>query len=428
MSKDNIHKCVAECCRLLLGVVFSFSGTVKAIDPMGGSIKINDYLTAFGLEGWKWMSLPLSFNLSALEFMLGICLLLGVYRKYTTFLILLFMLCMTPLTLYLAIFNPVSDCGCFGDALVITNWQTFYKNIVLLAAAIYVFIHHKHLSPFYTFHVYWLVAIWAYGYAIFFAYHNYNHLPLLDFRPYKVGANITDLISIPEGAPEDEYAYSFTYEKDGVQKTFSLENAPMDDSLWVFVDAKTELIRQGYVPPVTDFHIYDETGDREVTEELLAEPRNVFLLIAPRLEEADDTYIDEINNAYDYAMENDMLFYGVTSSSSMTIDDWSAGTGAEYPFLMADDVLLKTIIRSNPGLVLLQKGTILMKWHVHDIPKEEDLPEVVANCLEGNTQWKTKEDARLISNLLTFALPLLLVWGYDRGMERIRRRKTKKND
>ena len=143
--KETVKKVIAEVCRLLLGVVFIFSGTVKAVDPMGGAIKIGDYLTSFGLDKLQPFTVLISFNLSALEFMLGVCMLLGVYRRYTTFLTLLMMSFMTPLTLYLAIFNPVSDCGCFRDALVISNWQTFYKNVVLLAAAIYVFIHNQRL-------------------------------------------------------------------------------------------------------------------------------------------------------------------------------------------------------------------------------------------------------------------------------------------
>ena len=124
--KDTVKKVIAEVCRLLLGVVFIFSGTVKAVDPMGGAIKIGDYLTSFGLDKLQPFTVLISFNLSALEFMLGVCMLLGVYRRYTTFLTLLMMSFMTPLTLYLAIFNPVSDCGCFGDALVISNWQTLF--------------------------------------------------------------------------------------------------------------------------------------------------------------------------------------------------------------------------------------------------------------------------------------------------------------
>ena len=144
-NKNAVLKRLAELCRLLIGGVFIFSGFVKAVDPVGGAIKIGEYLASFGLDMLQPFTVLLSFNLSAIEFTLGVCMLLGVYRRDVSFLVLMFMAFMTPLTLYLALFDPVSDCGCFGDALVISNWQTFYKNVVLLAAAFYVFIHNQRL-------------------------------------------------------------------------------------------------------------------------------------------------------------------------------------------------------------------------------------------------------------------------------------------
>ena len=159
--KEILRRIIAEACRLLLGCVFVFSGFVKAVDPMGGAIKFDDYLTSFGLDFLLPFSTLFSFNLAALEFTLGICALLGVYRRYTSFFLLAMMTFLTPLTLYLALFNPVSDCGCFGDALVITNWQTFYKNVVLLAAAIFLFRNNQRIYPFYSYHVYWFVAFYG---------------------------------------------------------------------------------------------------------------------------------------------------------------------------------------------------------------------------------------------------------------------------
>ena len=410
--KEIIQKVLAEACRLLLGLVFFFSGATKAVDPVGVGIKIEDYLTAFGLGSLRPLALIAAFNLCAIELMLSVGMLTGVYRKFTSLLLLLMMIFLTPLTFYLAIFNPVSDCGCFGEALVLTNWQTFGKNVILLAAAIYVCIHHKLLTPLYTFHAYWFVALWGYVFGIYFSYHNYVHLPMLDFRPYKIGANIPALMSIPEGAEEDVYEYAFIYEKDGVRQTFSLEEVPADDSTWVYVDSEIKLVKQGYVPPVTDFHLYDIVGN-DVTDELLAEPRGTFLLIAPKLEDADDTFVEELSSVYDYASNNEMPFYCVTGSSEEAIETWSEDTGAEYPYLLADDVQLKTMIRSNPGLMLLREGTILMKWHVRDIPKEEELSEAIADCMDGKTDPKDEEEGRFISNVFTFILPLLLVWGYD---------------
>lgn len=421
--KDTVIKILVECCRLLLGVVFIFSGFVKAVDPMGFAIKIGEYLSSFGLDKLQPFSVLLSFNLSAIEFALGVCMLLGVYRRYVSFLILLFMAFMTPLTLYLALFDPVSDCGCFGDALVISNWETFFKNIILSAAAVIAFIYNQRLLQGYTFKVYWFVALYAYLFGVGFGYYNYNHLPVLDFRPYKIGANIPSLMEIPAGAPEDEYKYTFIYEKDGVKKEFGLNDYPANDSTWTFVDSKTELVKQGYVPPVTAFNIYDGEGE-DVTDEILNNPEPLLLLIAPKLEDADDEQMDEINGVYDYALEHQIPFYCVTGSSKEAIDTWSDNTGAEYPFRMADEVLLKTMIRSNPGLMLLKDGTILDKWHYNDIPAEEDVKAVMDSCLTG-TVTKTKEAPRLVTNLFTFTVPLLLVWVYDFLRFR-RKRKTKK--
>ncbi len=410
-SKQPILKGIVEFCRVLIGIVFIFSGFVKAVDPMGGAIKIDDYLSAFGLDTLQLFSVAVSFNLSAIEFTLGVCTLLGVYRRYVSFFVLLFMAFMTPLTLYLALFNPVSDCGCFGDAIVLTNWETFYKNIVLLAASIILFIYNQRIFSCFTFHTYWFVALYAYLFGIGFAYYNYNHLPVIDFRPYKVGANIPQLMAIPEGAPEDEYAYTFIYEKDGIQKEFSLDNYPADDSSWTFVDTKTELIKKGYEPLINNFNLYDEAGN-EVTEEILHYPEPILLLIAPKLEEADDEHIDEINSMYEYAFEHQMQFYCVTGSTQEAIAFWSDNTGAEYPYLMADDVLLKTIVRSNPGLVLLKEGTVMAKWHYNDIPAEEYIQPVLDDCLAGK-EVKKEEESSLATNLSPFAVPLLLVWLYD---------------
>ena len=361
-------------------------------------------------------------NLSALEFTLGVCMLLGVYRRYSSFLTLAFMLVMTPLTLYLALYNPVSDCGCFGDAVVLTNWQTFYKNIVLLAAAVIAFRYNQKLLQIYTYKAYWFVAIFGYVFAILFSVRNYNHLPIIDFRPYKIGTNIPEKMAIPEGAPEDEYEYSFIYEKDGIQQEFTLDNYPAEDSTWTFVDSKTTLIKKGYVPPISGFQLTDFSGE-DRTMEILEDTAAVFLLISPNLTEASDERIDEINNAYDYAQERELQFYCLTGSTPEEINLWIDYTGAEYPFLYADATVLKTIVRANPGLMLLKGGNILMKWHYNDIPPEEAFNAQISAILEGKTD-SAKEDARKWGILLSFAVPLLLVWIYDYAKHRRKQSRT----
>lgn len=421
---DLVRKVAVEVSRLFLAALFLFSGTVKAIDPVGGAIKIGDYLTSFGLDSLLPFKEIFSFGLAALEFSLGACVLLGAYRKYTSIVLFVFMLFMTPLTLYLALFNPVSDCGCFGEALILTNWQTFYKNIVLLAASIVLLLYNQRMWPCFTYHAYWFVSAYSYVGCLLFAYYNYNHLPLIDFRPYREGTNIAELLRVSEDAPQDEYRYSFIYEKEGVQRTFTLEDAPVEDSTWTFVDSQTELIRAGYVSPVQDFHLYNAVGE-EVTDSLLQAPGLTFLLVMPRVEEADDEAIDVINSTYEWAIEHAVGFQAVTSSSETDIQQWIDDTGAEYPFLMADDVLLKTIIRSNPGLVLMREGTLLQKWHFHDMPSEAywnlHLPDYLSE-----KDIKREEEGLRISNLFTFTLPLLLVWVYD--FVRNRRGQKKKQE
>ncbi|MDR2810036.1 MAG: DoxX family protein [Tannerellaceae bacterium] len=409
--KEIITKVPAEFFRLLIGIVFLFSGFVKAIDPMGFEIKIEEYLAVWGMDNFRPLIILIAFNLIAIEFTLGVSMLLGVYRKYTSWAVLALMLLMTPLTLYLALFNPVTDCGCFGDALVISNWETFFKNIVLLAASVFVLVNHRKLLPCYTGKTRGFVPLFAYACCLYFACWNYNHLPLIDFRPYKEGVHIPTQMSIPEGAPEDEYRYSFVYEKDGVKKEFSLDDYPAEDSSWTFVESKTELVKKGYTPPISSFVVYDREGN-EVSELILKHAGDVFLLIASRIEESSDKHLDEINNLYNYAEEHKIPFYCVTGSSAKAIENRIDRTGTEYPFLEADEALLKTIIRSNPGLVWLNNGTILEKWHHNDIPEEEKINSLQTAYQEGTT-GNEKRNAWIYISVFTFTLPLLLVWIYD---------------
>ncbi|MDR2385817.1 MAG: DoxX family protein [Tannerella sp.] len=409
-SSVNIRKTITEICRIIIGVTFIFSGLMKAIDPIGGALKMEDYFGAFSLSALKPLAVFISINLSSVEFMMGLCILAAVYRRITTFCILVFMSFMTLLTFYLAIFNPVHDCGCFGDALIITNWQTFYKNVfVLLPASVMIFINNRLMYPIYSSKVQWFITLFAYFFPTVFACYNVYHEPIKDFRPYKISNNIPQLMSFPADAPQDVYEY--IYEKNGEKKSFTPETAPANDSTWTFAEAK--LVKSGYVPPVTTFELYDKEGNN-IAEEILSDEKGVFLLVSPKLEKANDKSIDEINNIYDYAVENQLKFYCLTSSDEQNIRSWINSTGAEYPFLMADDVTLKTMIRSNPGLVLLKSGTVLNKFHYNDLPSDGDINNLLSDNYNPSTEVRRKEKNAWILVILCFTLPLLLVWGYDK--------------
>lgn len=330
---------------------------------------------------------------------------------------------MTPLTLYLALANPVSDCGCFGEALVITNWETFLKNVVLLGAAVLTFKYNQLLFQCYTFHVYWFVALYSYIFGIGFAYLNYRNLPIVDFRPYKVGTHIPTAMSVPEGASQAEYSYAFVYEKDGVRKEFTLDDYPEGDSTWTFVEQKIKLLKPGYEPSIQDFAIYD-LDETDITDTILHNDRGVFLMVSSKLEKADDSHIELLNNVYDFAKEYAYPFYCLTASMPEAIEEWSNNTGAEYPFCFVDETTLKTIIRSNPGLMLVKDGTIMAKWSDSQIPEEEELKPFLQQALQGK-YLQAKEGRRWIHIVLSFTLPLLLVFVYDYFVNR-KKKKTKR--
>ena len=411
-------KIVVEFCRVFLGLVFLFSGFVKAVDPFGTVYKTLDYLSAFGLDIFNVFVLPLAFAQLALEFGMGACLLLGIYRRFHSILFLLFMCFMTPLTLYLAIKNPVTDCGCFGDALIITNWQTFYKNLVLLAATVVVFFWYKRMIPLYKESQLTTISF-TYLFVLGVSFYCYLYLPILDFRPYKIGNNISELMEVPEGAPVDKFETTLIYAKEGVNEEFTMANYPKGDSSWVYVDTRLKLIEKGYEPPIHGFSIITEIGD-DITEDVLSDDSYTFLLIAHRLEQANDSYIDRVNEIYDFCLQNKYAFYCLTSSSSDEIKEWKENTGAEYPFCTMDDITLKTIIRSNPGLLLLKAGTVINKWPNRRIPKEDALTQPLEDSQWG--QIPANHDVKNIMLLSIFFASFLSVLFF---LERSNQKKKK---
>ena len=353
----------------------------------------------------------MSVLLAVLEFAVGMHLLLGIKRRFTTRLALLIMLVMTPLTLYLALTNPISDCGCFGDALVLTNWQTFGKNVVLLTCAIVLMITPWAMVRFLTKKMEWTLSNYCIVFALALAGYCLATLPIIDFRPYKIGNNIREGMEIPEGAKPTIFDTRFIMETDGVKQTFTVDNYP--DSTWTFVSAETVVVEKGYEPPIHDFVMESlETGE-DITDEVLDDPGYTFLLIAHRTEEADEGNIDLINELYEYCQENGYKFYALSSSSAEAIELWRDRTGAEYPFCIMDDITLKTMVRSNPGLMLIKGGVILNKWPDSQLPDEFDLTDKLEQLPLG--QVKEVNDLRTLGIVgLWYIVPLLLIILIDR--------------
>ena len=376
MESDKQHKVIGVCttvCRFVLAGVFIFSGFVKAIDPLGTQYKIQDYLDALGwTEAFPVFSPFLaSALLGMMEFCLGVYLFFGIRRIIAPRAVVGVMAFMTPLSLWLALDNPVSDCGCFGDAIVLSNWETFGKNVVLLSMSLVVLKWRKRLFPLVTIRFDWVIALYGFLYIFCMTIYCYRELPIFDFRSYHIGANIKLGMDIPEGEEPTVYETRFVLQKDGVEKEFTLENYP--DSTWTFVDSKTIVKFKGYEPPIHDFSMINYEDGEDITEQVLANENYTFLLVAHQLQLADDSKIDLINELYDYCLEQGYGFYCLTSSSDEEIQKWQENTGAEYPFCLMDNITLKTMIRSNPGLMLLKEGIVVNKWSVNNIPDEYQL-------------------------------------------------------
>jgi len=395
-------------CRTILAVVFLFSGFVKAVDPMGTQYKIEDYLQAFGMLSIQHSIIPLllSIGIAMLEFIIGAFFLLGIRRVTASLLSLVLMIFYTPLTLYIAIKNPVGDCGCFGDALILTNWETFLKNVILLICAVLVWRYKRLIYRFVSEKFDWLVSLYSCLFALALCSYCLYYLPVLDFRPYKIGTDIPEAMSVPPGKHLSELQTVFLMKKGGTEKEFTVDNYP--DSTWTYVDRRTIVVKKGYEPSISDFSMIDIDTGNDISQQVLSDSNYTFLLVSPRIEEADDSHIDLINALYEYCHTNGYHFYALTSSPDDEIEDWRDKTGAEYPFCQVDNIILKTIIRSNPGLLLLKHGTILNKWSNNGLFDESDLNGKLDKIAVGQPSHYTNGKA-IVNILLWFFVPLLFV-------------------
>jgi hypothetical protein len=352
--------------RIITGVAFLFSGTVKAIDPLGSAYKFQDYFNAFNLGFLSDLSLPLAVLLCTVEFITGFCILTGIRLKAGINMLMLLMLIFTPLTLVLAITNPVSDCGCFGDAIKLTNWETFWKNVVLIIFAAILFLQRKNINEKSSHGRDLVILSVTTLIFLLFSLYNLRYLPVIDFLPYREGADIAEQMKIPEGAEPDQYETTFIYEKNGVRKEFSLSDYPADDSTWIFIDQKSILVKKGFEPPIHDFVITSSEGE-DLTGEILSDEGYTMLMISTKLGEASKKHISRGLDLGRWCMNNGIGFYVLTASGSDEVKEFDH----DYRMCSADETTLKTMVRSNPGYMLLRKGVIQEKWSWANLPDNE---------------------------------------------------------
>ena len=410
---QRLLKMTVNLCRIIVALTFIFSGFVKAIDPIGLQYKLQDYLGAIGIPGFlpDWMLLIMAVLLAAVEFCMGIFLLFAIQRRLISKLIVVFMSIMTLITVWLVVANPVKDCGCFGDALHLTNTETLVKNIILLGCSIVIMRRPLAMFRFISESNQWIVINYTIVFIFVCSGLSLYYLPLFDFRPYRIGTNIPRGMEIPKDAEQPLFETTFIMEKGGQRKEFTLNDYP--DSTWKFIDSKTVQVKEGYIPPIHDFSVADRKTGKDLTDSVLRHKGYTFLLIAPYLERADDSNFGDIDQLYEYAQTYNIPFYCLTASTAKAIQRWRDITGAEYPFCITDETTLKTIVRSNPGLLLLKDGTIINKWSHNQLPNGAKLSLPITQSALG----KMPQDSvpgKILEIILWFILPLTLLTLADR--------------
>ena len=410
---QRLLKMIVNLCRIIVAVTFIFSGFVKAIDPIGTQYKLQDYLGAIGMAGIlpNWTLLAVAVFLAAIEFCIGIFLLFAIQRRLISKLTVAFMAFMTMVTVWIVVADPVKDCGCFGDALHLTNTETLIKNIVLLVCSLAIMYRPLAMFRFVSKSNQWIVTNYTIVFILVSSGLSLYYLPIFDFRPYHIGVNIPRGMEIPKGAKLPQFKTTFIMEKNGQRKEFTLDNYP--DASWKFIDSKTVQTSEGYIPPIHDFSITDNKTGLDLTNSVLSRKGYTFLLIAPHLETADDSNFGDIDRLYEYAQSYDIPFYCLTASTTKAIKRWIDLTGAEYPFCITDEAVLKTIIRSNPGLLLLKDGTIINKWSHNNLPNEAKLSRPISQSSLGKMP-KDSVPAKILEIVLWFILPLTLLTLADR--------------
>lgn len=352
--------------RIIIGLVFVFSGFVKAIDPLGSAYKFHDYFQAFHLSFLEILSLPLAVLMCTLEFLAGFSLLSGIRQKagiYVTFLLMLFF---TPLTLLLLITNPVSDCGCFGDAIHLTNLQTFGKNLILMVLVIFLFMNRMKVTGTFKPATEWIITGIAATLFIGFSLLNLRYLPIIDFLPYSLGTYIPSKMEIPAGAASDQYSTTLIYEKNGRTEEFTINNYPAIDTTWKFVRQRSVLIKKGYEPPIHDFSV-TSLDNEDITWRILGDKGYTLLMISKKLSGSDPKRLLNGFELGSYCKTIGISFYILTSSGSDEIKSFDNN----LPFCHTDETALKTMIRSDPGYILLRNGTITGKWSWANVPTKE---------------------------------------------------------
>jgi len=365
-------KFVIQLFRIAVGLLFIFSGLIKANDPLGFSYKMDEYFEVFGMDWMKMFSLSFSIFMCALETLLGFLLLLGSRIKLTLWLLFLMLVFFASLNFYSGYYDKVRECGCFGDFIVMTPWQEFRNNIIMLVMTIFMIIKSSYIRQLLgrklDSAVVFILIVASLGFPIY----TYNYLPIKDFRPYAIGKNILTGMKLPPNAKCDSIVMTFIYEKNGKQFELTQDQLKTIDSTCKFVDRKDKMIREGDKPAIHDFSLVSAKDGNDYTEVILDYNDYYFFLVAYDLDKTNKSAFGKINDFVKLCRQENVPIICMTSSSDK-IDSFKKETGSDLDFYLTDGTTLKTMIRSNPGLMLLKKGTVVDMWHYHSFPSYSDV-------------------------------------------------------
>ena len=386
--------------RITVGGLFLFSGFTKGIDPWGTIYKITDYFSALGIALWPALGVAASFMLSIAEFLCGIFLLTGSFRRFSPWFAALFMVVMLPLTLWIAFANPVEDCGCFGDALKISNWATFRKNVILSVGIVWLIIYNRKTGWLIRPALQWLGVVASGAYLLLIALIGYNYQPLIDFRPFPVG-------SVLVADHTDGSEFTFIYERDGERREFSeTDELPDESEGWTFVDRieKRNDSKASAETTESDFRIWDTEDEEDVTEDVLGTADQLLVLV-PDLSEMSAAYIWKLNSLQEWSVSHEVDMMMILSGSKEEIAEWEDLAMASYPIYSADDTSIKELARGNPALVFLRNDTI--RW-------KGSLSTIAAEHIEGTGKEVYKEpmqfahdDRRVLLNISAIYLAIM---------------------
>lgn len=369
--------------RFLVGLLFIFSGFIKLNDPLGFSYKLEEYFEVFGMEPLKFLSLFLSLFFCSLEIILGFALIIGYKIRWVATGILLLILFFTFLTFYSAYFNKVTECGCFGDAIKLTPWQSFYKNIILSILILILFFTQKSIRPLFKDKLNPLFMILILALTLGFGFYSYWYLPIMDFLPYKVGNHIPDFMEIPKGQQGDVFSVIYTLKnsKTGEIKTLDdqeyIRSKIYENHDWVYVKASDPiLIKSGYQAPAKDFKVQDESGQDQTTT-LLQNQKYTLWIVEYDLRKTPEQIHPSLNRLAQDLLKSGIKTLGLSGLSSSETRKILMPYSISFPYYYCDAIPLKSMVRSNPGLVLVRSGKVIAKWSQHAIPQSQEVLKIV---------------------------------------------------